>query len=443
MIPVASPDAEKDFTDRALTEREVEAARSVLAGMTAEEAASEMGVGASTVGSFRQHAYRKLGVAGARELRERYLPAVEVNVDETIYPVLLARGLSQTQAEVLARIAVGRSTAQIARELRLAEGSVSAARAAGYRLLGIHSHEELGELLQRGSLAQSPSRSGHGARVAAIVSIAVALVAAIAALVLLPRHGTTPGPALIETDYGDMPDVTGLSPQDAWDALVDAGFIPEFYTVPEGSRDVETQAGTATRPQALGFSGTVDSPLDPSGMAHPELNHVTWRARALVGLVGMRRIPPGLTAGLSATEARRELEELGFSTVNTSIGGSEDAKETLVVASDPAPGAWALPDEPVTVTATGVVKVPNVLDFGPVEASAELLHAGLIPDPYVREWGWGTDGAPRVIMTEPRPDETASVGDVVQVTYSEKIPSERIEEVPRPQGKELDSSNVV
>ena len=88
MIPVASPDAEKDFTDRALTEREVEAARSVLAGMTAEEAASEMGVGASTVGSFRQHAYRKLGVAGARELRERYLPAALGGecLHETILP---------------------------------------------------------------------------------------------------------------------------------------------------------------------------------------------------------------------------------------------------------------------------------------------------------------------------------------------------------------------
>lgn len=445
MIPVAPPDAEKDFCAHSLTAREKDAARSVLAGMTAEEAASEMGVSASTVGSFRQHAYHKLEVSGARELRESYLPPEQPGVDEMARRVLFAHGLSQTQAEVLARVASGHSTAQIAKELHLAEGSVSAARAAGYRLLGIHSREELERLLQNeplNKLPLDPSRNRSLMRIAAPIALAAALVIATIAAVTPSHYSRALAPSTIETEYGDMPDVTGMSPQDAWDALVDKGFIPEFYAVPEGSRDAAAQPGTATEPQARSFSGVVDSPLDPSGVAHPELNHTTWHARALVGLVGMRQIPPGLTAGLNATEAQQTLKEAGFSSVSLSISGSEDAETSLVVTSDPLPGAWALPDDPISISAVSVVQVPNILDLGPVEASAELLHAGLVPDPYVREWGWGTDGNPRVIMTEPRPGETVSVGDIVHVTYNEEIPPERIEEVPRRQGKESGSSNA-
>ena len=150
----------------------------------------------------------------------------------------------------------------------------------------------------------------------------------------------------------------------------------------------------------------------------------------------------GCARFLQGSEAQKTLKEAGFSSVSLSISGSEDAKTTLVVASDPLPGAWALPDDPISISAVSVVQVPNILDLGPVEASAELLHAGLVPDPYVREWGWGTDGNPRVIMTEPRPGETVSVGDIVHVTYNEEIPPERIEEVPSGQGRERKGSTA-
>lgn len=62
-VATASHEAERDFR-----EREAEAARSALAGMTAAAAAREMGISASTVGSLRQRAYQKLGVSGAAEL---------------------------------------------------------------------------------------------------------------------------------------------------------------------------------------------------------------------------------------------------------------------------------------------------------------------------------------------------------------------------------------
>ena len=162
MIPTASQEAERDFRERGLTGREAEAARSALAGMTAAAAAREMGIGASTVGSLRQRAYRKLGVSGATELVRKYAEkSVDKDAGEKDWrPALRARGLSETQASVLSLACSGRSTAQIAGELHLAEGTVRAARAAGYRMLGVHSREELAALLEREAAA--PRRAPRG-----------------------------------------------------------------------------------------------------------------------------------------------------------------------------------------------------------------------------------------------------------------------------------------
>lgn len=73
-IPIADSSAERAFDECGLTKKERLAARSILAGMTAADAARIMGLSTSTVGSLRQRAYRKLGVSGASELTRRYAP---------------------------------------------------------------------------------------------------------------------------------------------------------------------------------------------------------------------------------------------------------------------------------------------------------------------------------------------------------------------------------
>ncbi len=50
-----------------LSEREADAVRSVVLGLTAAQAAPLIGVSASTVGSYRQRAYQKLGVSSKVE----------------------------------------------------------------------------------------------------------------------------------------------------------------------------------------------------------------------------------------------------------------------------------------------------------------------------------------------------------------------------------------
>lgn len=182
MIPTASHEAERDFRERGLTEREADAARSALAGMTAAAAALEMGVSSSTVGNFRQRAYRKLGVPSARELAARYGRQREAGVEGRAAgdsrAALLARGLSQTQSDVLSLVARGLSTDEVAESLGIAPGTVSSARATGYRMLGVHSREELAALLEREVAAPRRRRAARlaAACLAGVMVVAVTII---------------------------------------------------------------------------------------------------------------------------------------------------------------------------------------------------------------------------------------------------------------------------
>lgn len=224
MIPTASQDAERDFRERGLTGREAEAARSALAGMAAAAAALEMGVSSSTVGSLRQRAYRKLGVSGASGLVGKYAEkGVDKDAGEKDWrPTLRARGLSETQASVLSLACSGRSTAQIAEELHLAEGTVRAARATGYRMLGVHSREELAALLEREAAAP---RRRRAARLAA-ACLAAAMVVAVAVTVT-SYLGSRP-PAVVETEFGEVPNVVGMDLQQGGRRSSRRTFFPSF-----------------------------------------------------------------------------------------------------------------------------------------------------------------------------------------------------------------------
>lgn len=188
-IPAAPPEAERLFDEGGLTDRERDAARSVLAGMTAREAAGRMGVSASTVGSLRQRSYHKLNVHGAAELVERFgapdSGAAWLGAGDDTRSALLSNGLSETQADVLLRVASGKSSAQISDELGIAPGTVSSARAMGYRLLGVHSREELVERLSGVDEKDAALRTVPRHVVAVLVALAALAVVGAAAWVAL------------------------------------------------------------------------------------------------------------------------------------------------------------------------------------------------------------------------------------------------------------------
>ena len=180
-IPQASPEVERLFAEYGLTDRERDAARSAVHGMTAAAAAEVMGASASTVGSLRQRAYRKLGVRGAAELgeKDKDSSADATPADDAVRVALLAHGLSETQADVLALVVAGCSSAEIADALSIALGTVSSARANGYRMLGVHSRAELAALLAEEDAAPRRRRAGRLAAGCLAVVMLVAVTVAV------------------------------------------------------------------------------------------------------------------------------------------------------------------------------------------------------------------------------------------------------------------------
>lgn len=68
-------DFERLLADTGLSEREAQALLSVVLSQTAAEAAGALGVSASTMGSYRQRGYAKLGVSTRAEFMR--LPEAE------------------------------------------------------------------------------------------------------------------------------------------------------------------------------------------------------------------------------------------------------------------------------------------------------------------------------------------------------------------------------
>lgn len=415
MIPAASHEAERDFRERGLTEREADAARSALAGMTAATAAREMGVSSSTVGSLRQRAYRKLSVGGAAELARKYAEnCIEKDAGEKDWrPALRAHGLSETQASVLSLACSGRSTARIADELHLAEGTVRAARATGYRMLGVHSREELAALLEREAAAP---RRRRAARLAAACLAGVMVVAV--AVTVASYFGSRP-PAVVETEFGEMPNVVGMDLQQAWEMLVAENSFP----VIQESRSTESP-GTVVDvdvqelPENMGIS----MPLDPNGTVHAELNETPWKAEAILSVSGLRQIPH-ITLNCSERDARELLEDAGFSNVEVAYQGDVDPSDNRIILARPTSGSWASPNEPVELTVTSDITVPDVLGMTPLDASSELVLAGFSPDPYITEWGYSTSdkGTPVAIATDPMCGKAARVGDTVRIIFDRPL----------------------
>lgn len=184
--------AERAFDEKALTDREKDAVRSLLQGMTAQSAAEAMGVSPSSVGSYRSRAYEKLGVASGREL----IALLQARSESSSFKERLRdKGLSETQASVCSLIAEGKTTSEIAADLGVAAGTVNSARAYGYQLLHIHSREELVELLK--DEGQSDERGGAGivqtgAERKRWAFLAAAVVLAAVAVIVLWQAGTPP-----------------------------------------------------------------------------------------------------------------------------------------------------------------------------------------------------------------------------------------------------------
>ena len=179
-----TPDFERLLYEAGLSEREAEALRTVAQGLTAEEAGQLMGVTPSTVGTYRQRGYKKLGVS--------------------------------TRSEFL-------SIPQARAEAASAARNADAANTANNTLAPDCS-----------SAAISHSRKNACATRKIVLATLACLALSLIALLLLPAHsfedkGYLDSPSgTISTDYGDLPNVVGMRADAAASEVAQAGFCPLF-----------------------------------------------------------------------------------------------------------------------------------------------------------------------------------------------------------------------
>lgn len=169
------PDDFERLLERArVSEREAQAARSVALAMTAAEAAPLMGVSASTVGSYRQRAYAKLGVSTRAEF---------LRLPEVMAWVLCREGVDAPPAD------------EKSDPLVVPASSVSV-------------------------------------RLPVLLTVVLVLMLPLlvgAALSLLPSRRYAERPqGSISSPYGEVPNVVGMSADAAASELATARFCPEF-----------------------------------------------------------------------------------------------------------------------------------------------------------------------------------------------------------------------
>ena len=192
-----------------LSEREADAVRTVVLGLTAAEAASLIGVGGSTVGSYRQRAYQKLGVGTKAEFLR--LPACAAWRERLKW--------EETNSGV-AGLPIDVSNSGEGREAWARDDLES-------NFEGGESEQEVG--------GDSSHRRTHGFALLFLKCLGASLVvvfAVIALFVLLrPRYNYLESSnGFIPSAYGNVPDVTGMRADNAALALANEGYYPEFVT---------------------------------------------------------------------------------------------------------------------------------------------------------------------------------------------------------------------
>lgn len=213
------------LTAAALSEREKQAVRSVALSLTAEEASHLMGVSPSTVGSYRQRAYAKIGVATKAEFLE--LP-------ETI-------SWRRRQAES-PDVAPPGQNEKTTRSEQLVQDDRDGADSSCPP-----SPQATPSKSDNCYKTEDTTNNGSRRRRRAIASIACivlvfGLVPAIKAY-HSPHYQLNPNGTLA-SQYGEVPNVVGMRVDAAASVIAESGFCPEFQVSPgNGSPGIVTSIG--------------------------------------------------------------------------------------------------------------------------------------------------------------------------------------------------------
>lgn len=220
-IPHGPREFEQLLVPAKLSAREAQAIRSVALSMTAAEAAPIIGVSGSTVGSYRQRAYAKLGVSG----RAEFLRLPEV-VSWTNHIQELRNGPISSQND---EDRYGGPSCDATCVGQASPSTEEATRTSKIDMSSEGGFHESFSSAQAGK-DDSPAKRRPYRKVLVTILIGIIFVIAISFF----THNRSSGDyaeraqGIIASQYGDVPNVVGMRADAAASEIANAGFCPKF-----------------------------------------------------------------------------------------------------------------------------------------------------------------------------------------------------------------------
>ena len=222
-IPKGPQSFERLLARAKLSKREEQAVRSVVLSMTASEAAPIIGVSSSTVGSYRQRAYTKLGVRG----RVDFLRLPEVAAWADSINIDCGNSHLMQTSEMPDEDHSAKIPQVVQSEIGLDEESRSSSEG--------HAAEEApisvsgsGQVLKKASLRE---RAGRKSLMPVVVFCCVLLTFILFLIIYSnasPKEYAEQPHGVIASSYGEVPNVVGMRADAAATEIANAGFCPEF-----------------------------------------------------------------------------------------------------------------------------------------------------------------------------------------------------------------------
>lgn len=236
------------------------------------------------------------------------------------------------------------------------------------------------------------ARKPNSRRTALWVCVAVAAIVLVGALVwhsMNPSNANTQNTSAQSNASASIPDVTGMSLDDAKKALEDAGFVVQ---VAQEASDQDENTVVSVDPAA--------------GTQAKQGDQVTIT-------VAIPRTIPNVV-GKTEDEAKQALSDAGATNVVVKTEASADATEGTVSAVEPTEGSAFKSGDQVTLTVAtkeGTV-VPDVTGKNQDDAVSALQQAGFAANV---QWQESTSIYPQVVSTDPAPGSSATPGQTVTV----------------------------
>ncbi|WP_087102112.1 PASTA domain-containing protein [Nocardiopsis sp. JB363] len=235
-----------------------------------------------------------------------------------------------------------------------------------------------------------------GRRALLLAAAGVLLLVLVAGLLTWSLTSSEDG-AQAEAVVVTMPDLVGISPEDATEHIDSLAVSPDVSYDQVHDDDVDAGLVSATTPES-GASLTEDDPV------------------TIVVAIGPESLSMPDVVDEAEADARRSLADLGFTDVTIVQEASDSVPSGTVLETDPEAEETVAYDAPVTLTVSEGVTLPDLVEHSEEEARAALDALGLAAEVVVTEQSDRPEG--EVVSQSPTVGAIVEPASTVVLTVS-------------------------